>query len=164
MAYLFEGFANASSIFIGKAIGSNNEDLYKKTITFSWQWSILSAFFIACTYGLFQEQIIRLFSNLPRIIELSNIYGAWLILFLFAACFGLVIYGVFTGTIEIGPVRNSMIYALMGYIIVQVTATPIWDNHGLWLAFIIFSMIRSGFLVMYTPRLNKKVFPGNQEL
>ncbi|OES45463.1 hypothetical protein [Domibacillus iocasae] len=57
MAYLFEGFANASSIFIGKAIGSNNEDLYKKTITFSWQWSILFAFFIACTYGLFQASL-----------------------------------------------------------------------------------------------------------
>ncbi|MFE5430208.1 MATE family efflux transporter [Peribacillus simplex] len=164
MAYFFDGFANASSIFVGKAIGSNNEKLYKKTLTLSWQWSILSAFFIACAYGLFQEQIIGLFTNLPRVIELSNIYGAWLIIFPFAACFGLVIYGVFTGATEIAPVRNSMIYALIAYIIVQVTATPIWGNHGLWLAFIVFSVGRSGFLVMYIPRLNKKIFHVKQEL
>ena len=164
MAYFFDGFANASSIFVGKAIGSNNEKLYKKTLTLSWQWSILSAFFIACAYGLFQEQIIGLFTNLPRVIELSNIYGAWLIIFPFAACFGLVIYGVFTGATEIAPVRNSMIYALIAYIIVQVTTTPIWGNHGLWLAFIVFSVGRSGFLVMYIPRLNKKIFHVKQEL
>jgi MATE family multidrug resistance protein len=163
MAYIFDGFANASSIFVGKAIGSNNEKLYKKTLTLSWQWSILAAFVIATAYGLFQEHIIGLFTNLPRVIELSNTYGAWLIIFPFAACFGLVIYGVFTGATEIVPVRNSMIFALMAYIIVQVTATPIWDNHGLWLAFIVFSMVRSGFLVMYIPRLNKKIFYVKQE-
>ncbi|MGE1099695.1 MATE family efflux transporter [Peribacillus simplex] len=164
MAYFFDGFANASSILVGKAIGSNNEKLYKKTLTLSLQWSILSAFFIACAYAIFQEQIIGLFTNLPRVIELSNTYGAWLIIFPFTACFGLVIYGVFTGATEIEPVRNSMIYALMAYIIVQVTATPIWDNHGLWLAFIVFSVGRSGFLVMYIPRLNKKIFHVKQEL
>lgn len=157
MAYFFDGFANASSILVGKAVGSNDEKLYKKTLTLSRQWSVITAFVIACVYGLFQEQIIGLFTNLPSVIELSTKYGAWLIIYPFAACFGLVIYGVFTGATEIAPIRNSMIYAMIVYIIIQITVTPIWHNHGLWLAFIIYTIGRSGFLVMYTPRLNKKL-------
>ena len=158
MAYFFEGLANASSILVGKAVGSNDKDLYKKTLTLSKQWSVITAFLIACIYGLFQEQIIGLFTNLPNVIDLSIEYGTWLIIYPFAACFGLVIYGVFTGATEIAPVRNSMFYAMIVYIIIQITATPIWHNHGLWLAFIIYTIGRSGFLIMYTPRLNKKLF------
>lgn len=157
MAYFFDGFANASSILVGKAVGSNDENLYKKTLTLSRQWSVITAFIIACIYGLFQEQIIGLFTNLPSVIELSTKYGGWLIIYPFAACFGLVIYGVFTGATEIAPVRNSMFYAMIVYILVQITVTPIWHNHGLWLAFILYTFGRSGFLVMYTPRLNKRL-------
>ncbi|MGM7721450.1 MATE family efflux transporter [Metabacillus sp. Hm71] len=157
MAYFFDGFANASSILVGKAVGSNDEKLYKKTLSLSTQWSVITAFIIACVYGVFQQHIIELFTNLPSVIELSTKYGGWLIIYPFAACFGLVIYGVFTGATEIAPVRNSMIYAMIIYIIIQITITPIWHNHGLWLAFIVYTIGRSGFLVMYTPRLNKKL-------
>jgi multidrug resistance protein, MATE family len=155
MAYFFDGFANASSILVGKAVGANDEKLYKKTLTLSTQWSVITAFILACVYGLFQEQIIGLFTNLPSVIELATTYGGWLIIYPFAACFGLVIYGVFTGATEIAPVRNSMIYAMIIYIIIQLTVTPVWHNHGLWLAFIIYTIGRSGFLVMYIPKLNK---------
>ncbi len=158
MAYLFDGFANASSILAGKAIGSNDHKLFKKTLTLSRQWSVITAFVIACVYGLFQEIIIGMFTNLSSVIEHAAKYGAWLIIYPFAACFGLVIYGVFTGATEIAPVRNSMIYAMIIYIIIQITITPIWHNHGLWLAFIIYTIGRSGFLVMYIPKLNKKLW------
>ncbi|QIZ08328.1 MATE family efflux transporter [Priestia megaterium] len=162
MAYFFEGFANATSILVGKAVGANDKDLYKKTLTLSKQWSVITAFVIACIYGLFQKQIIALFTNLPSVIELSTTYGTWLILYPFAACFGLVIYGAFTGATEIAPVRNSMIYAMIVYILIQITATPIWHNHGLWLAFILYTFGRSGFLIMYTPRLNKRLLSINK--
>jgi MATE family multidrug resistance protein len=157
MAYFFDGFANASSILVGKAVGSNDKELFKKTLTLSRQWSIITAVIIASLYALFQKQVVGLFTNLPDVIELSLTYGVWLIIYPFVACFGLVLYGVFTGATEIVPVRNSMIYAMVIYIIIQITATPIWHNHGLWLAFIIYTIGRSGFLVMYTPRLNKKL-------
>lgn len=157
MAYFFDGFANASSILVGKAVGSNDKELYKKILTLSRQWSVITAVTIASLYALFQEQVIGLFTNLPDVIELSLTYGVWLIIYPFVACFGLVLYGVFTGATEIAPVRNSMIYAMIVYIIIQITATPIWHNHGLWLAFIIYTIGRSGFLVMYTPQLNKKL-------
>jgi MATE family multidrug resistance protein len=164
MAYFFDGFANASSILVGKAVGSNDKALFKKILTLSRQWSIITAVIIASLYALFQEQIIGLFTNLPNVIELSLTYGVWLIIYPFVACFGLVLYGVFTGATEIAPVRNSMIYAMIVYIIIQIATTPIWHNHGLWLAFIIYTIGRSGFLVMYTPRLNKKLLQLKEEI
>ncbi|MEH7510092.1 MATE family efflux transporter [Priestia megaterium] len=162
MAYLFDGFANASSILVGKSIGSNDKELYKKTLTLSRQWSLITAFIISSLYTIFQEPIIRLFTNLPNVIEISLQYGSWLVVYPFAACFGLVIYGVFTGATEIAPVRNSMIYATILFVVIQLMITPTWHNHGLWLAFVIYTIGRSVFLVMYTPRLNKKILHSKE--
>ncbi|MGE6630114.1 MATE family efflux transporter [Bacillus sp. NPDC077027] len=156
MAYFFDGFANASSILVGRAVGSNDRNLYQKTLTLSRQWAVVTAFVIASIYGVFREKIYSLFTNLPQLIELTMTYGSWLILYPFAACFGLVIYGVFTGATEVAPVRNSMIFAMILFIIVHLMVTPIWHNHGLWFAFIIYTIGRSGFLIMYTPRLHLK--------
>ncbi len=158
MAYLFDGFANASSILVGKAIGSRDVSLYKKTLKLSCQWAVFSSLLIAGTYYLYSEGMIRLFTRIPAVMDLANTYGAWLILFPLAASFGIILYGVFTGATEAAPVRNSMILALTVYLAIQLTAVPNMNNHGLWLAFIAFSLGRSVFLAMYVPSLTRKLF------
>lgn len=158
MAYFFDGFANASSIFVGKAIGANDKQLYKKTLSLSCQWAIFSSCFIAGIYVLFGHNMIMLFTSIPSVIELANVYGIWIMLFPISASFGIIIYGVFTGATEAAPIRNSMILALVAYLIALFIAVPSFQNHGLWFSFIVFSIGRSVFLVMYIPRLNRKLF------
>src|SRR3954453_15726 len=159
MAYFFDGFSNASSILVGKAIGSKDKSLYKKTLMFSCQWAILSSLFIAGIYYLCSDYIISVFTRIPSVIDLANIYGIWLILFPLSASFGIILYGVFTGATEAAPIRNSMIYSLIAYLITLYIFVPDFQNHGLWLAFIAFSLGRSLFLAMYIPKLSYKLFP-----
>jgi MATE family multidrug resistance protein len=158
MAYFFDGFANASSIFVGKAIGANDKQLYKKTLSLSCQWAIFSSCFIAGIYVLFGHNIIMLFTSIPSVIELANAYGIWITLFPISASFGIIIYGVFTGATEAAPIRNSMNLALIAYLMALFIAVPSFQNHGLWFSFIVFSIGRSVFLVMYVPKLNRKLF------
>ena len=73
------------------------------------------------------------------------------------AFIGLIFYGVFTGATEAVPVRNSMLLALLAFLFVQFLAVPQHGNHGLWLAFLVFSLGRSLFLALYIPRLNRKI-------
>ncbi|MED3984474.1 MATE family efflux transporter [Peribacillus simplex] len=160
MAYFFDGFANASSILVGKAIGSRDKHLYKKTLILSLQWGVLSSLMIAVSYYLFGDSILSLFTRIPSVIELANIYGIWLILFPLSASVGIVFYGVFTGATEAAPIRNSMIYSLIAFVITLYIFVPAYQNHALWLAFTVFSLGRSVFLAMYIPRLSKKLFPN----
>jgi multidrug resistance protein, MATE family len=160
MAYFFDGFSNASSILVGKAIGLKNEPLYKKTLMLSCQWAVLSSLFVAGIYYLCSDDIIQLFTRIPSVIDLANTYGIWMILFPLSASFGIILYGVFTGATEATPIRNSMIMALIVYLAVQSISVPNFHNHGLWLAFIVFSLGRSVFLAMYIPKLSAKFFPN----
>nr|WP_255201832.1 MATE family efflux transporter [Bacillus altitudinis] len=158
MAYLFDGFANASSILVGRSVGANDRVLYDKTLTLSRQWAVVMACVIAAGYFFFKVPILSLFTNLPQLLDVTLQYADWLVLYPFAACFGLVIYGVFTGATEIAPVRNSMLFAMILFVAVQAAVIPIWHNHGLWFAFIIYTLGRSGFLMMYKSKLDQKLF------
>ncbi|PSL36373.1 MATE family multidrug resistance protein [Planomicrobium soli] len=156
MAYAYDGFSNASSILAGKAMGSKNKELYTKTLSLSSQWAVISSVIIAGVYYLFSERIISIFTNIPSVIALAETYDQWLIIFPFTASFGLILYGLFTGATETAPIRNSMIFALLVYLLALFSLVPIFGNHGLWLAFIVFSLGRSFFLALYVPRLNRK--------
>jgi multidrug resistance protein, MATE family len=81
-------------------------------------------------------------------------------LFPLSASVGIVFYGVFTGATEAAPIRNSMIYSLIAFVITLYIFVPAYQNHALWLAFTVFSLGRSVFLALYIPRLSKKLFPN----
>ena len=159
MAYFFDGLANASSILVGKAIGSNDRSLFKRTIRLSWQWGILSSFLIAGFYFIGNGWVISFFTSTSSVVDLATIYSPWLILFPLSASMGIVFYGVFTGATHAAPVRNSMVYSLLVFLLTLYLFIPEFQNHGVWLAFILFSLGRSVFLVLYLPQLHRKLFP-----
>ncbi|WP_394120022.1 MATE family efflux transporter [Planococcus donghaensis] len=154
MAYFYDGISNASSILSGRAVGSNDSRLFKKTINLSFQWAIYSSMLLTVSYWLFSESLFSFFTSIPEVIELGGIYGDWLLLYPLVASFGIVLYGVFTGATETAHIRNSMLLALGVFLLALWGGVPFLQNHGLWLAFILFSLGRSAFLVMYIPKLN----------
>jgi MATE family multidrug resistance protein len=159
MAYFFDGFANASSIVVGRAIGLKDRALYKKILRLSIQWAAFSSIIIAVAYYLCRDFIVPIFTQTLSVIDLINTYGIWIIVFPLTASFGIVLYGVFTGATEVTPVRNSMVFASVVFLIVLYVSVPNFGNHGVWLAFIVFSIGRSLFLGLYIPYLTQKLFP-----
>ncbi|MGP7816938.1 MATE family efflux transporter [Niallia sp. 01092] len=157
MAYLYDGLANAASILTGKAVGERNKDLYQATVKKAYQWSILFSITIAISFFIGREAIIPLFTVVDEVINLVHQYEWWLVLFPLCACLGLVLYGVFTGATEAGLVRNSMIGSILIFLAVLFPATYFWGNHGLWFAFIMFSLFRSILLVLYMPKLSQRL-------
>ena len=80
----------------------------------------------------------------------------WIIVFPIVVSFGLVIYGNFTGATETAYIRNSMLQSLVVFLIVYFTVIPVYQNHGLWLSFIVFSLARSLFLMRYVKKFLEK--------
>lgn len=154
MAYFYDGLSNASSILSGKAIGSKDPVLFKKNLNLSFQWAFYSSLVLTTLYWLFSTKIFSFFTAIPEVIELGGVYGGWLLLFPLVSSFGIVLYGVFTGATETAPIRNSMLLSLCVFLLALWTGVPLLQNHGVWLAFILFSMGRSVFLILYIPKLN----------
>ncbi|HWR07896.1 MATE family efflux transporter [Sporomusa sp.] len=157
IAYFLSGFANAGTVLVGKAIGEKNRQLYAKTITLTAMWGGGTAMLLALAVLLFREPLILLFTTIPEVQQVAQQYSYWIVIFPLAAFWGLQLYGIFVGATQSAPIRNSMLYSLVAYFLLLWFAVPLLHNHGVWLAFIVFSLGRSLFLWVYLPRLNKEI-------
>lgn len=149
MAYLFDGFANASSVFSGRAKGNKNIHLYNQTLRWSLQACIICPIILIAIWLTFDTTIIKLLTNQTNIITLSLQYQYWLIIFPIVASGGLIYYGVFSGISYTTSIRDSMLLALLVWFVAQYIAVPIWGNQGLWLAYNLFSFGRTLFLIIW---------------
>jgi MATE family multidrug resistance protein len=151
MAYAFDGFANASSVFSGKALGERNLPLYRRVLTYTLASSLAVSLLISAIWLAADSQIIALFTNQSEIIALCRQYSVWLTLFPICAALGLLFYGVFSGITYTAPIRNSMILSLLVWFISWFILVPAYGNDGLWAAFLLFSLGRSLFLLPWLP-------------
>jgi MATE family multidrug resistance protein len=146
VSYMFDGIANASSVFAGKAVGQKNPTLLDNVIKMNLSWTTGFVVVLTLLTMMFKEQVVMLFTTLPELIEIYLTMSPWLILFPLVAGYGLTFYGIFTGTGTTRPVRNSTFITLLIFLAVQYVAVPQWGNHGLWLAFTLFYVGRFIFL------------------
>lgn len=96
--------------------------------------------------------------KLPQILAAVNRYDMFIVFFPVLSALGIVYYGVFNGTLQTTPICISMLFTAASYLLAKAALVPELGNSGLWLAFLVFYIARSGFLLIFVPSLLKK-FP-----
>lgn len=157
MAYILGGFANASSILVGKAVGEKNRELYNRTIKLTAIWSGAASLLLAAVILVLGDGIIRGFTSIPEVRQVASEYLWWLVVFPLAGFWGLQLNGIFTGATAAKPIRNSMLLSLLIFLLISWIFIPEWGNHGLWLSFIAFTLARSVILGRFLPQLSHSV-------
>jgi MATE family multidrug resistance protein len=104
-------------------------------------WSCLFALGYSVVFAVAGDEIIRLITDIPEIIQAANNYLPWIITLPLIAHWSYWFDGVFIGLSLSKGMRNTMILsAVLGFLPLWWLGLPL-ENHGLWLAL-------SGFLLM----------------
>lgn len=156
MSYLFDGVANASSVFAGKAVGQKNPKLLDRVICITAQYTIVLIVVMTLVTFIFERHIVSVFTSIPELVELSLSLSTWLLIFPLFAGFGLTFYGIFTGTGTTKPVRNASFMTLVVFLFVQLVSVPNFGNHGFWLSFILFYVGRFAFMYPHIGHVRQK--------
>ncbi|MGM0845065.1 MAG: MATE family efflux transporter [Bacillota bacterium] len=162
MAYLFGGFANASSILVGRSIGSSSRLLYTRAYQLSAQWGFASAAFLAIFMLLWGQETVALFTTIGEVQAAAQEQLIWMVIFPLVGFWGLQLEGIFSGATQAAPVRDSILLALLLFLPAIWLMVPSLGNTGIWLSFILFSFARSFFLSLYIPKLRRMSF-GDRE-
>lgn len=157
-SYVFEGIANTSSVFAGKAAGQGCTAILERTRRLTLHWSLAALLGMTLIYALGHTPLLRLFTDLPEVLAAAERYADWGICFPACAALGLTYYGLFTGSSLTRPVFLSTLQALVAFCLAWLAFVPFWGNHGLWGAYLIFYAGRSFFLLRYWPRLRDAPF------
>ncbi len=142
-SFVADGFAYAAEALVGKFVGAKNMVSLKKTIRLLFLWGAYISLPFTIAYAFFGEQMLHILTNNEEIIEASKPYIFW-ILFIPLAGFPSFIWdGIYIGATASKGMRNSMIIAtVLVFIPVFLITRNCMENHGLWLALLLFLVAR----------------------
>lgn len=149
IVYVFEGLANASSIFAGKAVGDKDECLLKATWRRTTQWAIGVSTVIIIFLGITDDYLPYLFTQNILVAEAVKNYHIWLFIIPLCSAGISVFYGIFSGTTVTKPICNTTVISLFVYLLLWEISIPLWGNNGLWLSQAIFTLSRSVLLLLF---------------
>lgn len=157
MAYVLDGFANATEVLSGKAIGLRNKNLLVKSLYITGLWSLLTACLFSLGCWLFGTEIIALLTSIDDVSVLAQQYQFWVIVAPVIAVWSYLFDGLFVGATLGREMRNTMLFSVF------VCYLPAWyllqgyGNHGLWAALIILLAARGLSQSSYLPRIFRRL-------
>lgn len=158
ISYFFDGFGNASSILAGESKGKKDKAMFRSLMKVSNQAIVGVSLFLFTVISIYPKGVISIFTSLPEIQNFAEIYYFWIQIFPFIIGVGLVYYAIFIGISNTSDIRNSMLFSLSLFLLSYYYIIPRFENHGLWLSFLIFSFGRSIYLFICIRKKNMLKF------
>lgn len=146
MSYGIDGFAYAAESLVGRFAGARDKYNLDSAIKLSFFWGLVLAMIYAMIYFFCYDYLLELFSDDDSVIAFAQRYKIWMVLFPILAFACYIWDGIFIGLLASKQMRNTMVLALIAFILsyklVQTSDTLI----GLWIAMLSF-MIARGLLL-----------------
>ncbi|MFI3323860.1 MAG: MATE family efflux transporter [Rikenellaceae bacterium] len=156
-SYMTDGFAYAAEALTGRYVGARDRESLKRCIYLSIRWSLVIAAVFVAVYIAGWRSILGLFvsdgESGAAVLELAGRYIGWIVAVPIACALPFLFDGIMVGATMTHVMRNSMILAAAGFFVIYYALYPLLGNNALWLAFILFVVMRGGFQYLMTRRL-----------
>jgi MATE family multidrug resistance protein len=155
-SYFTDGFAYAGEALVGRFTGAHDHENLKKTIKYLLLWGLGLSIPFTLLYWAFPETFIHLISDQPGIAEQARPYYIYMILIPVITFAAFLWDGIYIGATAAKEIRNTMIIAsLIVFLPAWYFLMPIYGNHGLWIAFLLFMVARGVTMTVMAPRIWK---------
>ncbi len=152
LAFGVDGFAFAAESLVGRYKGSQESDLLKKAIRYSFFWGMGMAVGVSLIYGTSGSAIFSFFTDKESIINQARPFLIWVALAPLVNTPAFIWDGIYIGATQSVPMRNTLLIATFGvFLPIFFLAQSSLGNHGLWLAFTAFMAVRGVVLSLYAP-------------
>ena len=160
-AYAMDGFAFAAEAIVGKALGSRNRLLFRKSAIMTSQWGFGLVIVMAIIFAVFGSNIIDVMTTAENVREVSREYLPWMVLAPLVGAASWMLDGIFIGATRTADMRNMMFISFCVYLLTLAILLPRYENHGLWASLIIFSIARGVTLGYKYPKLEASIENSN---
>ncbi|WP_457607853.1 MATE family efflux transporter [Nitratifractor sp.] len=143
MSFAIDGFANAAESLVGRAVGAEDREGFRRAVRLSLAWGAGLALLFSLVYLLLGEEILRIYTDqrvvVERTMELLPL-AALLPILSFAA---FIYDGIFIGMTAVRAMRNAVLSAMLLYLgIYYLLALFLPLSWALWIAFLSFFLFR----------------------
>lgn len=160
-ANFLDGFANAAETFVGQAIGARQRDRLADAIRLTSAWAVALSFLASFALWQFGGAAIDVMTTSPEVRAAARIYLGWCAMTPIAGVAAFQLDGIFIGATRGTDMRNMMLFSLALFVLAAALLVPPYGNHGLWMALVVFFVVRGFTLGSRLPALVRDAFdPG----
>ena len=153
-SYFTDGFAYAGEALVGRFTGAHDWENLKKTVRYLFLWGLGLTLPFTLLYWAFPETFIHLISDQPGIAEQARPYYIYMILIPVITFAAFLWDGIYIGATAAKEIRNTMIIAsLFVFLPAWYILMPLYGNHGLWIAFLLFMVARGVSMTVMAKRI-----------
>ncbi len=152
---IFEGVANAASLYAGRAMVEKNHSLLSFTMKMTNIFTIAIGVLLSILFIILRVPYAEIISNNIASQEGVIRYSLWLIPYFLFGGFATTYLGIFLGTVYTKPIATSAFMALATFVFIYYVTSGVVIQNGysgfvaLWIAYMGFNIIRSLGLYLY---------------
>lgn len=153
-AHALDGLAHAVEALCGHALGAGDRQALRRSLLVAGAWSLLASAGFALFFLLAGHWFIQLQTDIAPVRAIALAYLPYLALLPLIAVWSYLLDGLFIGATRAREMRDAMLLALLPGLALGWLLQPL-GNHGLWLAFLGFMLLRGLSLGGYAVRLSR---------
>lgn len=117
-SYFTDGFAYAGEALTGKFIGRRDKPAVRQTVRSVFAWSMGVAAVFMVLYAFFARPMLYVLTSDTEVVTASMEFTPWLIPMPIIGCAAFTWDGIYVGATASKPIRNSTLWAVLGFFIV----------------------------------------------
>lgn len=152
-AYALDGFAFAAETLVGQALGAGQRSSIRRSAVLTSGWGLAMVSLMALAFAVFGQPIIAIMTTAPDVRAEAALYLPWIVVAPLIGIAAWMFDGIFIGATRTQEMRNGMLISFLVYCAAVWLLQPLYGNHGLWAALMVFNATRGVTLALWYPRL-----------
>lgn len=141
-SYFMDGFAYAAEALSGKYYGARNMGAFREVVRRTMGFGAVVAVGFTLLYIVGGENFLSLLTSDKQVIAASGEYFWWAVLIPLSGMSAFVFDGIFVGITRSKSMLCSTAVASASFFVLFFGLHPFLGNHALWLAFILYLLLR----------------------
>lgn len=155
-SYFMDGFAYSGEALSGKFLGMARHDMIRSTVRALMKWSVVLSVSFALLYIVYGRWILAILTDERSVLSVAGQFIPWITAVPIAGVLAFVFDGIFIGLTRTRSMLASMALATGIFFSLYALLFPRMQNHGLWLAFVSYLLVRGIVLALVYRSLELK--------
>ncbi len=141
-SFVMDGFAYAGEAIGGKYYGARDKVNFDDTVKRLFWWGLCLTLVYTLLYYIAAEGFFRLLTDEPSVLASSEEYRWWVVAIPLAGMGAFYWDGLYIGMTATKGMLVSTFSGALTFFLVYVGLYSVWGNHALWLALILYLVVR----------------------
>lgn len=141
-SFFMDGFAYAGEALSGRYLGAAMRGEFMAVTRRLFAWGFALALIFSVLYLLAGKFFLLLLTNRSEVVALALCYLKWMACVPLISVAGFIFDGIYIGATATRAMLVAVAVAAVVFFAVFFPLAPIWGNHALWLAFVLYLAVR----------------------